>query len=95
MGENTEKITVIILMVTFRNFSEPDPKTVSDEEEQWLQPYRIPMKIYEVNEKTSPSQMEEIRAGIKALPKPVYIHGFFTHDKEIVLFEALYRKSIK
>ena len=82
-------------VVALRNFSEPDSKLVSEAEEKWLQPYKIPLKTFEVNEKTSPAKMQEIVNAVRALPRPVFIHEFFTHDKEIVLFQELYKKSLK
>ena len=82
-------------VVAFRNFSEPGSKEVSDEEEKWLQPFKIPMKIFEMNEKTSLAKMQKIVNAVKVLPKPIYIHGFFSIDKEIVLFEELYKKSLQ
>lgn len=82
-------------VVALRDFSEPGTKTISAEEEKWLQPYKISIKTFEVNENTAPARMEEIVAGVKTLPKPIFIHGFFSTDKALVLFEEIYKKSLK
>ena len=81
-------------VVALRNMKDPEIKIHADEEEKWLQPFKIPIQIFEVNGQTTAKEMEKIVTSIKLLPKPLYIHGFFTGGKEIILFEDTYRKSL-
>jgi hypothetical protein len=65
------------------------------EEKQWLQPYNIPFKVYDVNTSTTKDKMQSIVNEVKALPRPLFIHGYFADDKEFLLFKSLYQASVK
>ena len=73
---------------------DPEIKIHSEEEKKWLQPFKSPILIVEANGLTSAKEMQKIVNAVKSLPKPLFIHGFFTHDKEIILFQDIYRKSL-
>ncbi|MEJ7822683.1 MAG: hypothetical protein WKF85_10205 [Chitinophagaceae bacterium] len=81
-------------VAALRNLKDPEIKIHVEEEEKWLQPFKIPIQIFEVNGQTSATEMQKIVNAVKSLPKPLFIHGFFTDDKEIILFEDTYRKSL-
>ncbi len=82
-------------VVSLSNLSNAEAKNRNAEEEKWLQPYKIPFKVFDVNANTSKEKMKEVVDQVKALPKPLFIHGYFTDDKEMVLFKSIYNASIK
>ena len=48
-----------------------------------------------VKNKSERHSAHESMIAVKVLHGKMYIHRFFTHDKEIVLFKELYKKSLK
>lgn len=82
-------------VVSLSNLKDPEAKVHTVEEEKWLKPFRISFKVFDVNENTSESKMRAVVEETKKLQKPLFIHGFFTDAKEIILFRTLYMKSQK
>lgn len=80
-------------VVSLSDFSNTDAKKRNKEEEQWLQPYNIAFKAFNVNPGTTKSKMLEVVKTVKQLPKPLFIHGFFVDDKELQLFKSVYANA--
>lgn len=81
-------------IASLSNMVDDEVKMQVNEEEKWLQTFKIPYKIFNVNEATSPKEMQLIVKQAKMLPKPLFIHGFFPTDKQMVLFKSLYLSAL-
>jgi protein tyrosine phosphatase (PTP) superfamily phosphohydrolase (DUF442 family) len=77
-------------VVSLSDLKNEEAKKRNNEEQQWLKPYNIPFKVFDVSAATSKAQMQEVVKQVKAMPKPIFIHGFFADDKEMLLFKSLY-----
>jgi protein tyrosine phosphatase (PTP) superfamily phosphohydrolase (DUF442 family) len=81
-------------VVSLSNMFDKEVKQQVEEEEKWLQSFRIPYKAFNVNEATSAKEMQLIVKQTKLLPKPLFIHGFFPTDKQMVLFKSMYISAL-
>jgi protein tyrosine phosphatase (PTP) superfamily phosphohydrolase (DUF442 family) len=78
-------------VVSLADFAEPGAMKLMEEEKNTLLAMKIPFKVYSFSAATSADEMERIVQEIKALPKPLLIHPFFTATKEALLFRQLYQ----
>ncbi len=58
---------------SLRNLKDPEIQIHSEEEKKWLQPFQIPLKIFEVNSDTTLKEMQKIVNEVKSLPKPTFM----------------------
>lgn len=82
-------------VVSLSDVKNPEVKSRTIQEEKWIRPFKIPFKVIDVNANTSKARITEIVNEIKTLPKPIYIHGFFSDDTKIILFKTIYLESLK
>jgi hypothetical protein len=82
-------------VVALTDFRAKEAIKRNDDEQEWLQPYNISFKAFDVSENTSQAKMQEVVNSVKSLPKPLFIHGYFSTDKEMALFKTIYLASLK
>lgn len=82
-------------VVSLSNANNADARKRNEEEKQWLQPYNIPFKSFNVTAAMGKEKLNEIVNKVKALPRPLFIHGYFSKDEEMVRFKEAYLSSIK
>lgn len=80
-------------VVFLRDPQEPGSNMLIADEQKWLDPFKIPLKILDVTEGSSNAKMQNMVNSVKALPRPVFIHAFSGTDKILFLFKEAYNKS--
>ncbi len=61
------------------------------EEQKWLAPYKINLKVFDIGENVSELAMKKIADSVKLLPKPIVIHTFRSDQPEARLFIKMYK----
>jgi len=65
-------------VVSILDFSEPGYKEVIRQEQDWLQPYNIPLKVYNIPGDAGEQKIKRILDSIRAMQRPLLIHTFRT-----------------
>jgi protein tyrosine phosphatase (PTP) superfamily phosphohydrolase (DUF442 family) len=81
-------------VVSLSNMVDSEVKQQVEEEKNWLQPFKIPYKVFNVNGATSAKEMQLIVRQAKLLPRPLFIHGFLPTDEQMVLFKSIYLSAL-
>jgi protein tyrosine phosphatase (PTP) superfamily phosphohydrolase (DUF442 family) len=73
-------------VVALKDLSDPDANKGIAEEQRWLAPYKINLKIFDVGASTTGAEMKKIVDSVKAMPKPLVVHAFKSDQSEAQLF---------
>jgi protein tyrosine phosphatase (PTP) superfamily phosphohydrolase (DUF442 family) len=76
-------------IIALKNLDDPSTKGSIQEEERWLAPYKIALKVYNINN-ISEAQMKLIVDSVKTINSPTIIHAFNSDQPEAELFRKLY-----
>jgi protein tyrosine phosphatase (PTP) superfamily phosphohydrolase (DUF442 family) len=78
-------------IVALKDLSDPEAKAGVKEEQAWLEPYHIKLKVYDIS-KASETEIKKIADSVKLLPKPLVVHTFKSDQPEAQLFLNAYRQ---
>lgn len=77
-------------VVSLKNLKEPGANEGVQEEQKWLAPYKINLKVFDIGESITETEMKKIADSVKLLPKPMIIHTFRSDQAEARLFINTY-----
>lgn len=72
--------TDVKYVVALTDPAEDEAIQANKAEEQWLDSYKIPYKVFYVSVDEHDERMKQIVDSVKQMPKPVFIHTFTTED---------------
>ena len=78
-------------VVALSNLKEPGVTDALTEEQLWLAPYKIKLKVFDIGQNISKENMKKIADSVKLLPKPVVVHTFRSDQPEAQLFLECYK----
>jgi len=73
--------------------SDPGTAALVKEEKAWLEPYKIPYLLFNVNESSPEALFRKIADTAHKLPRPLLIHTFRSEDKSTQRFLDAYNKK--
>lgn len=79
-------------VVALKNLKEPGVEEGIIEEQQWLAPYKIGLKVFDTGDNISEPEMKKIVDSVKLMPKPILVHTFRSDQPEAQLFLKIYHQ---
>ncbi|MDB5253265.1 MAG: hypothetical protein JWP27_2434 [Flaviaesturariibacter sp.] len=89
MSSNVKQVVNLI------NTKDPEAQALIEEERKNLEAIGVAYKVYNVNESTRPEAMIKIAADVRAMPRPLLVHPFFSDSTEGSLFRKQYETLLK
>lgn len=77
-------------VVTLKNLNDPGAKQSITEEQQWLAPYKIALRVFDIGNGISEPKMKLIVDSVKSIKGPKIIHAFRSDSDETILFMKIY-----
>lgn len=78
-------------VVALKNLDEPDVQEGIAEEQQWLAPYKINLKVFNIGDSITESDMKKIADSVKLMQKPFVVHTFRSDQPEAQMFLKVYK----
>lgn len=78
-------------VITLIDLSDPESKESIQKEEKWLAPYKIALKVFDIRNSISETNMKLIVDSVRTIKQPMVIHVFRSDSKESKLFMKLYK----
>ena len=76
-------------VIALKDLKNPGVQESINEEKRWLAPYKIPLKVFDINAITEP-KMKAIADSVKQLKGAMVIHAFKSEEYESQLFKRIY-----
>lgn len=82
-------------VVILADMSDPADAQQFKTEQEWLEPFNIPISAFNVNMNTTREEFIAFVKKLRTLPKPVFLHGYLDNANELAKFKEIYEAQIK